>query len=186
MSWRPGAEAGVTEGGGRGPSPALRIGVAALAAALAAGCYGFSGGGGLPSHIRTASVIPVDNQTDRFGLSEVLTQDLLDAARDRLGLQLAAEGEADALIRATVRGYTDDAVNFEAREGEGADVFQRRVTITASVQIYDATREEVIWESTGVSGVGEYQPETESEDAGLEIALENLVQKIVNGAQSQW
>lgn len=173
-------------GGEGGTTPARAVAIVAAGWVLVAGCYGFSGGGGLPSHINTAFVVPVENQTDRFGLSETLTQDLLDAARDRLGLRLAAEATADALIRATVRSYTDDAVNFEAREGVGADVFQRRITISASVQIYDATRDEVIWESTGVSGVGEYQPETESEDAGLEIALENLVQKIVNGAQSQW
>lgn len=161
-------------------------GLAASVLLAASGCYSFSGGGGLPSHIKTAYVEPATNQTSRFGLSELLTQQLLDAARERLGLRLAARGEADAIIRAVVRQYTDDAVSFEAVEGVGADVFQRRVTIGASVQIYDVVRDEVIWESTSVSGAGEYAPEQETEERGQDVALENLVQKIVDGAQSRW
>lgn len=153
---------------------------------LLAGCYSFSGGGGLPGHIRTAYVAPVENRTTRFGLSEVLTQELLDAARERLGLRLSSEGEADAVIRATIRSYSDAAVNFQAVEGEGANVFQRRVTITAEVTIHDLTRDQAIWSSSSLSGVGEYQPGAETEDLGTEVALENLVQQIVDGAQSQW
>jgi hypothetical protein len=157
-----------------------------MALALTTACYSFSGGGGLPGHIATAYVEPISNETTRFGLSEILTQELLDAARDRLGLRLAAEGEADAIIRASIQRYSDDAVNFEAREGVGADVFQRRVTIAARVEIYDATRDEIIWTNGGLTGVGEYDPNNETEDTGTEVALENLIQKIVDGAQSQW
>lgn len=168
-------------GAARAAGPAI-----AVAGALLAGCYSFSGGGGLPGHIRTAYVAPAENQTTRFGLSEILTQELLEAARERLGLRLASENEADAVIRATIRGYSDAAVNFEAVEGEGANVFQRRVTITAEVMIVDLTRDRTIWSSSSVSGVGEYQPGSETEDQGTEVALENLVQQIVDGAQSQW
>ena len=99
--------------------------------AFSIGCYSFSGGGGLPDHIRTAYVAPVDNQSTQFGLSESLTQQLLEAARQRLGLRLASEIEADAIITATIRRYSDDAVNFDAVTGTGADIFQRRVSISA-------------------------------------------------------
>lgn len=161
-------------------------GATLLLAAGVAGCYGFSGGGGLPSHIRTGYVEPVGNESPRFGLSEALTERLLQAARGRLGLRLAAETDADAIIRATVRQYNDDAVSFQAQEGVGADVFLRRVTIGARVEIYDAIEDQVLWQGAAVTGVGEYDPETETEEVGLELALENLVQKVVDGAQSQW
>lgn len=176
----------------RGRALRRRAGVGRVAGLLAAaglavaGCYGFSGGGGLPSHIRTAWVEPVANETNRFGLSELLTDQLLQAARQRLGLRLASEGEAHAIIRATVRQYSDNAVDFQAREGVGADVFLRRVTIGARVEIYDAARDEIVWESAAVNGVGEYEPENETEEVGLQIAMENLVQQIVDGAQSRW
>lgn len=166
----------------------LRLRVSRLALVLAlAGCnYTFSGGGGLPSHVHTMFVPPVENQTTRFTLTEQLTQGLLDAARGRLGVQLASEGDADSVIRATITGYADRALNFEAREDVGADVFQRRITIRARVEIIDLQRNEVIWNAPSVTGVGEYDPETETEDEGQQLALENLIQKIVDGAQSQW
>lgn len=153
---------------------------------LCSACYSFSGGGGLPSHVKTAYVAPVGNQTTRFGISETLTQALLDAARERLGLRLASESDADALIRVSIRRYSDEAVSFQGREDVGAEVFQRRVTISASVEIVDNATQEVIWSAPAVSGVGEYEPGNETEEAGMKVALENLVQKIVDGAQSQW
>lgn len=157
-----------------------------LALAGVAGCYSFSGGGGLPSHIKTAYVEPAENQTTRFGISEALTQELLEAAQDRLGLMLAAEEQADAVIRVTVSRYSDQAVNFQAEEGVGANVFTRRITVTATVEILDIVNREYIYESSSVSGTGEYQPDVQTEDEGTALALENLVQKIVDGAQSQW
>jgi hypothetical protein len=136
--------------------------------------------------VRSAYVEPVENQTTRFGLSEVLTEQLLDATQSRLGLRLAAEQEADVIVRASIQRYSDDAVSFGAREGVGAEVFTRRVTISARVEILDLVRREILWESSSVAGVGEYEPNSETEDEGTAVALENLVQKIVDGAQSQW
>lgn len=167
-------------------SSTFRIACSLTAAVIAGGCYGFSGGGGLPDHMNTAFIPPVENETTRFGLNERLTQSLLDAARGKLGLQLAAENEADLLITARITRYTDVALNFDARQGETTQVFQRRVTITADVEIFDNANQQIYWSSRSVSGVGEYAPETEPEDVAETIALENLVQKIVDGAQSDW
>jgi hypothetical protein len=77
-------------------------------------------------------------------------------------------------------------VNFQAEEGVGANVFTRRITVTATVEILDIVNREYIYESSSVSGTGEYQPDVQTEDEGTALALENLVQKIVDGAQSQW
>lgn len=159
----------------------------AVLSLLLGGClYSFSGGGGLPSHIRTIYVPPVENETTRFVLTERVTQGLLGAVRDRLGLNVASEESAEAVIRATITRYSDDAMSFEGREGVGARVFQRRITVMASVEIYDLTRDELLWRSSGVSGSGEYAPDQESDESALAVAVENLIQEIVNGAQSQW
>jgi hypothetical protein len=163
-------------------------GAAALGAvcALVACNYGFSGGGGLPAHIETIYVPPVENNTTQFALTESLTQGLLEAARGRLGVQLASQANADGEIRARITRYVDSAINFAGVEDFGADVFQRRISITARVEIVDNTTDEIIWSGPGVTGVGEYTPDSETEEVGQEIALENLIQKIVDGAQSQW
>jgi hypothetical protein len=154
----------------------------------AAGCnYTFAGGGGLPSHIETVYVTPIENRTTQFGLTQTFTDKLLESVRRDLGVQLAAEAEADATIVAELTRYTDTAMNFQGVEDVGAAVFQRRVSIVAQVQIIDRSKNEVIWNGTGVIGDGEYSPaDPAGESTGQDVALDNLVQKIVDGAQSQW
>jgi hypothetical protein len=154
----------------------------------AAGCnYTFSGGGGLPSNIKTVYVEPIENNTTQFALTQSFTEKLLEAVRSNLGVQLASETEADARIVAELTRYNDTAINFQGIEDVGAAVFQRRVSIGASVEIIDVTRNEIIWNGAGVTGEGEYSPEDPgAELMGQEVALDNLVQKIVDGAQSQW
>ncbi len=149
------------------------------------GCYSFTGGG-LPPHIGTIYVLPVENRTAQFDLTEPFTRQLTDAVRGRLGVQVSARDNADAEIRAEILRYDDAAINYSGVEDVGATVFQRRVTIGARVEIVDLTRNEIVWEGSGVSGTGEYAPDAETEQAGQEIALENLIQKIIDGAQSQW
>ncbi len=153
---------------------------------LVAGCYGFSGGGGLPPGLETAYVSPIANQTTQFDLTDLLNTRLTDAVRSKMGLQLAAQSEADAIIVATITGYEDRALNFEAQADQGAQVFERQVTIRAAVEIRDVQQDVVIWSSPGVTGIGDYRPQAELDVVAKEMALESLVQKIVDGAQSQW
>lgn len=163
------------------------LGAALLGAVAAGGCpYGLTGGGGLPAHVNTLYVAPIENETPRFVLTGRLTEDLLEAARDRMGAQIAGQSEADAIVRASITGFRDDALDFQAREDVGAEVFERRVTVTASVEIVDVTRDEIIWSSSSVSGQGEYAPGEDPEDIGIDLAIEDLVQRVVDGAQSQW
>ena len=149
--------------------------------------YTFAGGGGLPSHIETVYIPPVENNTTQFALTQSFTDKLLDAVRRNLGVQLAAETEADATIVAELTRYSDTAMNFQGVEDVGAAVFQRQVRIQARIEIIDIARNEIIWSGAGVSGEGEYSPgDPAGEETGQDVALDNLVQKIVDGAQSQW
>lgn len=166
--------------------PHLRRVAPASLLLLSACMYTFSGGGGLPEHIETVAVPPVENETAQVELTDRLYQALLERVRGRLGAQLASEEQADAIVRATITAYDDQAMNFQARQGQGADVFQRRVTIRVSAEIYDQTRDEVLWSAGSVTGQGEYAPDQETDEAGRTLAIENVVDQIVNGAQSQW
>lgn len=168
-------------------SVCARVSLAMFVLTGLGGCnYTFSGGGGLPSHVKTIYVAPIDNQTTQFALTEQVTQELLDAATGRLGAQLGPEESADATVVTTLSRYDDTAVNFASQEQVGAEVFQRRIRLSARVEIIDNTRNEIIWSGGSVTGIGEYAPETELETRGQELAIKDLVQKIVDGAQSQW
>jgi hypothetical protein len=65
-------------------------------------------------------------------------------------------------------------------------VFQRRVDIAITVEIFDVAENKVLWSSRSLSAFGEYLPDSQTELVGRQIAIENLIQKILDGAQSQW
>ena len=158
-----------------------------LAAAALAGhacLYGFAGGG-LPSHIRTVAILPFDNQT----AEPVLTQEVADAVREalenRLGLRSSGEPTADAVVRGTILSYEPDIpLAFERGDRGAVAVTRRRIQLAVSIEIYDQREERMLWERSRLVIDGEYAPPGEEE--GREVALEKLVNDIVEGAQSQW
>ena len=152
----------------------------------AGGCvYAFTGGGGLPGHIDSIAIVPFENRTTQFTLTQELTQALTGIVPARLGVNIANEVTADAVMRGTITRFANTATNFQAEEG-GPVIFQRRVTITVAVEIYDLKEEQTIWEAGTVSAEGEYLPDSQPEEEGRKLAIENLTQKIIDGAQSQW
>jgi hypothetical protein len=88
---------------------------ASLLATALVGCgiYTFSGGGGLPGHIDTIAILPFDNQTTQFTLTQELTQALSDEVPGRLGLAPGAEATADAVLRGTILRYSERATNYQ-------------------------------------------------------------------------
>jgi hypothetical protein len=159
-----------------------------LSLLLVAGCgvYSLSGGGGLPGYIDSVAILPMDNRTTQFTLTQELTQALLDNIPGRLGLRPADEGSADSILRGTITRYDDRAVNYQP-DPDGPVIFQRRVDITISVEIYDVREEQVLWSSNALTASGEYEPDRgQSETDGRLLAIDNLIQLIIDGAQSQW
>lgn len=151
----------------------------------ACGVYSFTGGGGLPGHIRTIAILPFENRTTQFTLTQELTQRLTDVLPGRLGVNLADEGSADAIVRGTITRYQETAVNYQP-DPAGPVIFQRRVDVSVSVEIFDTSEEQVLWGAPSVSGSGEYIPEEQTEENGRQLAIDNLVAAIIDGAQSQW
>jgi hypothetical protein len=159
--------------------------LATLCSLFVTGClYNFTGGGGLPGHIKSLAILPFDNQTTQFTLTQELTQALTDDVPGRLGVKPADEASADAVLRGMIVRYSDDATNYQP-DPAGPVIFQRRVTVAISVEIYDVREDQVLWSAGSLSATGEYLPDG-SEQEGRLLAIENLVQKIIDGAQSQW
>ena len=104
-----------------------------------------------------------------------------------LGIRTAGEDVADAVVRGTITRYEVVAPNYRAgREGQAAQVLQRQVRITVSVEIVDLVENVILWEERTVTAEGTFVEASEAEDVGREEAIELLVQKIVDGAQSNW
>jgi hypothetical protein len=156
----------------------------ALAAASASCLYGFAGGG-LPSHIRTVAIVPFDNQTAEPALTQQVSEALREALESRLGLRPSGEQNADAVVRGAITRYeTDIPLAFQTGQQGTVSVTRRRVQLTLSVEIYDARQGRTLWQRSGLTVDGEYQPPNERE--GRQVALSKLVTDLVDGAQSQW
>lgn len=155
-----------------------------LASALCSCLYGFAGGG-LPGHIRTVAILPFDNQTAEPALTLEVTNAVQEAMERRLGLRTAGEAEADAVVRGAVVRYESDLLLSQQADTTGrVSVTRRRVRVIVNVEIADRREGRALWQRSGLAVDGEYQPPNEQE--GRKLALEKLVNDIVDGAQSQW
>ncbi len=155
-----------------------------LLLAFATGClYTFSGGG-LPRHVKSAAVLPFDNETPAAELPRELNDALRKALESRLGLRSAAENRAQAIVRGTIVKYeTDVAVGYSADPARASSA-RRSLSLTIDVTIVDQTNGRTLYERKGLSATGEYAERNEAE--GRKQAIQRLVNDIVEGAQSQW
>ena len=158
----------------------------ALAAATllaASGCYGFAGGG-LPRHIRTAAVVPFDNNTPIAELPLEVTTAIREGLERRLGLRGAPEDRAHAIVRGTIVQYDADVPVAYSADPSQATSARRLLAIVVDVEIVDSQASEVLFARKGVRGEAEYSEGGETQ--GRRRAIENIVSDVINGAQSQW
>lgn len=160
--------------------------VFALAATLSACNYGLQGSTGFPEEIRTVYIAPLDNQTVEFDLDDQIFSAMREQLPRALGLTLAGEQNADAIVRGAVTRYEDVAQNYRAGQPGSIDVLQHQVQVTVSIQIIDVRESVILYEQTSVSGRGQYRPETQTDEIARSEAIDFLIQQIINGAQSQW
>ncbi len=153
-----------------------------------AGCtYSFTGGG-LPAHIETVAVLPFENATTQPLLDSEVQQALQTELPQDLGVRLVEESRADAVVRGRITGYEESATSvLPSRGQEQVGVPQRQVRITYGAEIYDRTEERVIWQAQSLTGIGNYSPQSdETALEGKARAIADVVQKVIEGAQSQW
>ncbi|MFC1575947.1 LPS assembly lipoprotein LptE [Gemmatimonadota bacterium] len=164
--------------------------LALLIPVLQAGClYSFQAGAGFPDYVKTVAIVPFENGPDvtRPEITDELFQQLLREFPRSQGLQPAGEDVADAVVRGTIRRYDISTPSYRAgAAGDVPQVLQRQVTLIVEVQIINQIDNEILWESPNLSVQGQYLEETENEDIGRAMAIELLVQRIVDGAQSNW
>ena len=154
--------------------------------ALLAGCgirYGFSQGA-FPSHVRTMAIMPFDNQTAAPELQSELLENMREQLQRRLGVRDASETRADAIVRGKIVGYDADVPVSYSADPRQAISARRKLQITVDVEILDQTSGKILWQRKGLRAEGEYAERAEPD--GRKLAIEKIVNDIVEGAQSQW
>lgn len=165
-----------------------RVASALLALALAvSGCnYGFTGGG-LPPGIRTVFIEPFENTTPYLQLTTDVQLALQEDLPRSLGVRLAPRNVADAVVRGRISGYEETAANVRPSADQGrVDVLQAEVRITFEAEIYDVRNDKPLWRQGGLTAAGTYNPTREQVQTARLLAIEEVTNKVVQGAQSQW
>lgn len=157
---------------------------ASLASLLGGAClYGFAGGGFAP-HLKTVAILPFDNLTPDPTLTREVAEAVREALESRLGLRVAAEATADALVRGRVVRY-EPGIALAVQSGEGTfRVTRRQVQLIVDVELIDQKEGRTVWQRQSLSVIGEYDEPREAD--GRRLALQKLMNEIVDGAQSQW
>lgn len=185
----------VGRNGGQGPGagrrllpPVCLLAVPAAAVLSLAGCmYSFTAGAGFPEHIRTIAVVPFENDTNRFELTQEVHEALLRQLPRSLGLTTAGEETADAVVTGTIQRYELTAPLYRrGQQAESVQVLQREVVLVVAVEVLDRENYTILWDQQQLRVVGQYLDASETEDVGRTEAIELLVQEIVDGAQSNW
>ena len=130
------------------------------------------------------AILPFENDTPEPALTQEVSDAVRKALEDRLGLRVATEASADALVRGRVVRYDPD-LPVAILPGQGqVTVTKRKVQLTVDVEIINQRDGTTVWKKQGLSVDGDYDPPQEAQ--GRKVALEKLVNEIVDGAQSQW
>ena len=134
--------------------------------------------------VKTVAILPFENDTPEPALTQEVNDAVREALEGRLGLRLAGEANADAVVRGRVVRYDPDLpVAFQPGQGQ-VTVTRRKVQLTVDVEIVNQREGKTVWKRQGLSVDGEYDPPQEAQ--GRKLALQKLVNDIVDGAQSQW
>jgi hypothetical protein len=169
---------------GRRVASVLACGLLSLV--LGACLYGFEGGG-FPPHIRTIYIEPFENSTAQFDIEQELFSRLIDELPAKLGLQPAGREVADAILTGEIRRYRDEAQNYRAGDPAATGgVLSHEVQIGISAQLVDVRDNVIRWESSSLVGRGTYQPGSQNDDVAQQQAIDNIIEQIIDGAQSQW
>lgn len=159
------------------------VGVLVATSACRFSPYHFAGGG-LPSHVRTIAIVPFENETPVPELQRELYEAMRREVQNRLNLRDASQERADAVVRGTIVKYDIDVPIGYSADPRQATTARRQLQLVVDITILDQTTGKTLWERKGLAAKGEYAEQNER--AGRRQAITNIINDIIEGAQSQW
>jgi len=125
--------------------------------------------------------MPFENHTPSPDVQQELLAQMRSELRRRLGVRDAPEDKADAIVRGVIVEYQPDIPVAFSTQTTSA---RRRLQITIDVEIFDVGKGKVLFSRKGLRREGEYAERADAD--GRRVAIEKLVNDVVEGAQSQW
>lgn len=143
------------------------------------GIYTFNPGG--KSSIKTISVTQIENKTIEAGLSNTMTDLVIDAFIADGNMKVVSESDADAILMGTLTRYDREAYTYD----ENDVVSQYVVKLVFDVTLKKGGENEDIWAEQFYSE-GVYSAADETEDTGQQRAAAKLVDDIINRTTKSW
>ncbi len=152
----------------------------AIAALIAGGCgvYSFSPGG--KSSIKTIAVTQFENETIEYGLSDRMTDLVVDAFIADGNLKVVSASEADAVLTGVLANYERKPYTYD--ETDIVSQYVVKIVFNMELQKNDGSQ---IWKERFYSE-GIYETELETEEDGQVEAAERLVIDILNRTTKSW
>ena len=104
---------------------------------LVLSCRYYSLAGSIPPHINSIAIPIVENQTSEFGISESVTENLLNIFSKENILKITNEEDANSILRGKIVRITDAPYTFTKEEA----VTEYRFTVQMSLEWFDVKNE---------------------------------------------
>ncbi|HEX7079196.1 MAG TPA: LptE family protein [Candidatus Eisenbacteria bacterium] len=172
----------------RRPTSSCRRFAAALALAIASGGCGYTMSSVLPSHIKTLAIPVFANSTVEFGLSDDVTQALVNAFLNDRRLRIVGEREADAVLRGTVVSYRNQVFGYTQQER----ATQYEIVLVVKVLFRDMVKNRDLWKEDALTvqttynvvAVGAAPAQTEAD--GRRDVIQKLADQVVSRTVQGW
>ena len=169
------------------------------------GCIYYSMAGSIPPHIKSISIPMVENQTVEFGISEAVTDNLVNQFLENNIFRLDKENSADSILKGKIISVKDAPYTYTKEES----VTEYRLTITIDLEWFDVINDKVIikkqysgFGAYGLSGDissdqidndGDGLVDSEDEDEygdprefATKVAVKKIAQDILNEIMTSW
>ena len=117
-------------------------------------CGYYSLAGSIPPHIRSISIPLLDNQTAEFGISEGITDNLLEKFTDENVLRVVDVDNSDSILRGSIVQAEDIPYTYSKEEVVG----EYRFIVAIDIEWIDVANDEVLFEKRfkgwGAYGIG--------------------------------
>ena len=146
---------------------------------VSCGVYTFNPRG--KSTISSIAVLRFDNQTAEYGLSDLVTDNIIDAFISDGSFKVLPELDAEALLIGNLLRYERKAHSYD----ENDQVQEYKVEMDFEITLKNRIDDTEIWKER-ISHIGIYNVETESEETGQDKVIVLLVETIINKTTKSW
>ena len=156
--------------------------VISIYAMTVGGCYSFTGSS-VPAHLKTVA-IPLFEDVSGFGeagLSEQVTQALIQLFINDNSLEIADRQTSDSIIEGTITSVND----VPSVIAPGEQVTTRRVTVTVHASFTDLKFKKKMWDKD-FSNWGEDDQGSETRTVALDEAVRKVTEDILLETVSGW